>query len=218
MIRSVLNLAAPFWDDWFGGGGDDGGIPGFCPAEYSAEDCGISFPPIFGGGGWGGGGGGGGGSPRPPKPSPPLGGERLGIPASMKFPNPTLLSILIPSLPQCDFGPCVNIGNGFTPAVLGAVPCLANPVCAAIILGVTTVAVVAYVYVHYRPLEMSKGGTQNVVPSWAEGNQPLAGESASEMADRLCKAHYPPDGAGCGTGPTSERNRIRKWAHRKWGI
>ena len=49
--------------------------------------------------------------------------------------------------------------------------------------------------------EMSKGGTQNVVPSWAAGSRPLAGESASQMVDRLCKAQYPPDGAGCGSGP-----------------
>jgi hypothetical protein len=33
----------------------------------------------------------------------------------MKFPNPTLLSLLIPSLPQCDFGPCVDIQSDFYP-------------------------------------------------------------------------------------------------------
>jgi len=63
----------------------------------------------------------------------------------------------------------------------------------------------------------SKGGKQNIVPSWAEGQRPIAGESASEFANRVCRTHYPPSGAGCGTGPGSERNKIQRWAREKWG-
>jgi len=64
----------------------------------------------------------------------------------------------------------------------------------------------------------AKGGRQNIVPSWAEGARPLPGESASEFADRLCTQQYPPNGAGCGQGPGSERSKIRKWARDKFGI
>ncbi len=85
---------------------------------YADSHAECPFPP--GGGGCdfdvfcGGGGSGGGGGPRPPhRPSPPLSGERLGIPDYMKLPNPTLLSLLIPSLPQCEFGPCVDIASDF---------------------------------------------------------------------------------------------------------
>jgi hypothetical protein len=52
-------------------------------------------------------------------PSQPLGGERLGIPDYMKLPNPTLLGLLFPSMPQCDFGPCVAIGNDFLAGITG---------------------------------------------------------------------------------------------------
>jgi hypothetical protein len=61
-------------------------------------------------------------------------------------------------------------------------------------------------------------GKQNIVPSWAEGARPLPEESASDFADRLCKQQYPPDGAGCGTGPGSELSKIQKWARDKFGI
>ena len=98
-----LNLAdGDCTDDWF--------------ASSHAE---CPFPPGDGGGGGGGidigwgDGGGGGGTGGPPRPSPPLNGERLGIPANLKFPNATLLSLLIPSMPHCDFGPCVELPTDF---------------------------------------------------------------------------------------------------------
>lgn len=45
-----------------------------------------------------------------------------------------------------------------------------------------------------------------------------SGESASKFPDRVCKAQYPPDGAGCGTRQGSERNKIQKRARDKFGI
>ena len=108
-----------------------------------------------------------------------------------------------------EFGACGGIpGESFGPAVAvgGTVACQFLDPCGAIEDGLLVGGILLTGAA--ATWEMSKGGTQNVVPSWAAGSRPLAGESASQMADRLCKAQYPPDGAGCGTGPTSERNRI----------
>ena len=99
---------------------------------------------------------------------------------------------------------------------LGLPICVAQPEVCVIGLGILTAGVVGYEA--YQVYKMAKGGKQNIVPSWAEGAQPLAGESASQFADRLCKQHYPPDGSGCGTGPGSERSKIQKWARDKFGI
>jgi hypothetical protein len=65
-------------------------------------------------------------------------------------------------------------------------------------------------------LYFSKGGDQNILPSWAEGERPLPGESAKDFARRLSDAHhgakpYP-------TGPGSEFSKIKKWARDKFGI
>ena len=62
----------------------------------------------------------------------------------------------------------------------------------------------------------TKGGTQNVLPSWAEGQRPLPGESASGFAKRLCDQKYGP--GNYPTGPGSEYNKILKWARYKFGI
>jgi YD repeat-containing protein len=65
-------------------------------------------------------------------------------------------------------------------------------------------------------LYFAKGGKQNIVPSWAEGERPLPGESAKDFAKRLCDQRY---GAGnYDTGPTSEYSKIKKWAGDKFGI
>jgi RHS repeat-associated protein len=64
--------------------------------------------------------------------------------------------------------------------------------------------------------QFARWGTQNIVPSWAEGERPLPGESATDFAKRLCDARY---GAGkYPTGPGSEFSKIKKWARDKFGI
>jgi len=87
---------------------------------------------------------------------------------------------------------------------------LRNEVKTAIAAGMPVVAgVEAY-------LTYSKDGTQNIVPSWAEGEKPLPGETAVEFAKRLCDARH---GRGTyNTGPGSEFSKIKKWAAGKFGI
>jgi hypothetical protein len=98
---------------------------------------------------------------------------------------------------SCEFDTC---GTGASPfqagaaAIGGTIACQFLEPCGAIedsLLVLSTVGVVGYdIY------QMSKGGKQNgkqnIVPSWAEGSRPLPGESASEFAERLCKAQYRP--------------------------
>jgi RHS repeat-associated protein len=62
----------------------------------------------------------------------------------------------------------------------------------------------------------SKGGPRNILPSWAEGQRPNPGESASQFAKRLCDARYGP--GNYPAGPGSEYNLILKWARYKFGI
>lgn len=64
--------------------------------------------------------------------------------------------------------------------------------------------------------QFAKGGDQNILPSWAEGERPRPGESARDFAKRLCDAHF---GVGnYNTGPGSDFSKIKKWASRKFGI
>jgi hypothetical protein len=50
------------------------------------------------------------------------------------------------------------------------------------------------------------------IPSWAEGERPLIGESGKDFARRLLDDKY---GAGnYPTGPGSEFNKIKKWGDR----
>lgn len=50
------------------------------------------------------------------------------------------------------------------------------------------------------------------VPSWAQGERPLIGESGKDFAKRLLDDKY---GAGnYPTGPGSEFNKIKKWGDR----
>jgi hypothetical protein len=68
----------------------------------------------------------------------------------------------------------------------------------------------------YQNLTFSRGGKQNILPTWAEGERPLPGESARDFATRVCDKHY-----GIGnydTGPTSDHSQIKKWARDKFGI
>jgi RHS repeat-associated protein len=122
-----LNAAAP-WDDDGGGGG----IPGFCPAQYSFEDCGYGggggwFPPIPipGGGGGGGGGGTGGSTGSGSGPNtgglPPTGGETLGIPNGFPIGGLSMCQLmgLCPIGPDCEFGACTPIPSGYVTGVSG---------------------------------------------------------------------------------------------------
>ncbi|MGB6476516.1 MAG: hypothetical protein WBF04_20890 [Candidatus Sulfotelmatobacter sp.] len=139
-------------------------------------------------------------------------------------PMPTLGQSISSGLPgigpgcQTEFGaPCVPIANNIGPgaAVAGAVVCQITEPCG---LFEDIALLGALGWLVEQNLKMAKGGKQNIVPSWAEGARPNPGESASDLADRLCKQQYPPDGAGCGTGPGSERSKIQKWARDKFGI
>ncbi|HKV78500.1 MAG TPA: RHS repeat-associated core domain-containing protein [Candidatus Sulfotelmatobacter sp.] len=56
----------------------------------------------------------------------------------------------------------------------------------------------------------AKGGKQNIPPTWIT-DRPRPGESADDFARRVCAARYG-NVAGCGSGPGSEFNRIKKWA------
>jgi hypothetical protein len=44
--------------------------------------------------------------------SGPLQGETLGLPNSLKLPQPSLAGIVVPADAGCEFGSCVQIGNG----------------------------------------------------------------------------------------------------------
>jgi len=63
----------------------------------------------------------------------------------------------------------------------------------------TTIGVIGYYY-----------GRENIPPSWVT-DRPRPGESADEFARRVCTARYG-NVAGCGRGPGSEFNKIKKWA------
>lgn len=135
-----------------------------CDIGFIAPDgypgCLIGPFPVFLPVGWGGGGGGGGGNPVPGNPNPPNGGgthgpwpgnQTTGLP---RIPNqPLSLGDLLGLNPNgpCDFGVCAPIGNGFAPAAaVGAFACLADPVCAAVAVGVTVVVTGIEVYKIYR--------------------------------------------------------------------
>jgi RHS repeat-associated protein len=124
----------------------------------------------------------------------------------------------IPLGNNCEFGICSpGGGNSFGPAAAaaGTIVCEIAEPCGAI-EDVALLGVLAWE--SWQLYKFSKGGKQNIVPSWAEGARPNPGESASDFANRLCTQQYPPNGAGCGTGPGSERSKIQKWARDKFGI
>ena len=115
-----LGLNVRFWD-YDGGGGGAGGV---CPAEYSAEQCGMGGGgidiPIGGGGGGGGGASGGGTGGSAPSTTntgsrPPLTGETLGIPNGLSMGSLNLCQImgLCPIGAGCEFGTCTPIGDSF---------------------------------------------------------------------------------------------------------
>jgi hypothetical protein len=162
-----------------------------------------------------------------PRPSTTAGwdgnfGESLGIPTTIPQGNLGLgIALGLPSQ-GCEFGGCVGGLGAFGPGVglagVGSIACQFLEPCGVIEDVALGVGILGGAVGIADIIHLSRGGKQNIVPSWAAGSRPLSGESASQFADRLCQAQYPPDGAGCGTGPGSERNKIRKWARDKFGI
>jgi hypothetical protein len=138
-------------------------------AEY--DFCGDG---PFGGYGSGGGGDGGGGtaSGTPPGSSPSQGrgrvwtdNETLGLPRGLNL-RPATFADLLGLSPgtQCDFGFCRPVGNGLTGVEeIGAVACLADPLCAAVAIGVTVAVVGIELYkLHHQ--------TQTQAPSIPSGD------------------------------------------------
>ena len=196
--------------------GEDGAGSSWCwgPGDFPI------FVPVCpdgcGGGGGGGGhhGGGGGGGGQQPPPQQPINfpNETNGLPNG--FPtNPWgIWGAIIPTANCGDLGPCPTIGNGFRAAVAtlgGTIICQIAEPCGAIqdilIAGGLVVDAGLLGYLYY-----SKGGKQNIPPSWVT-DRPSPGETADQFARRVCKGHYG-SVAGCGSGPGSDFNKIRKWA------
>ena len=61
----------------------------------------------------------------------------------------------------------------------------------------------------------SKGGTQNIRPTWAEGYWPQTGETGSEFAKRVCDDVFGP--GNYNTGPGGPLNILKKWFRDKFG-
>ena len=125
-----------------------------------------------------------------------------------------------------------GFGEGL-PGVIGTAGtiCLFVPVCGEVEIGTAgTVIIVSGVIaaggaiihegvkdgiIPIPNIHLAKGGeSNNPLPTWVR-DRPRPGESADDFARRVCRAQYPPDGAGCFKGAGSEFNRIRKWA-RRW--
>jgi len=141
VVNDPVNLTDPLglWEDC--------GDPGFADSHAQCAE----LPGPWGGGiwiviggGWGGGGGGSGGGGGGGIGGSIPNGESLGIPTGLKVKFPGLWGTLLPIDPQCEFGPCVPIGNGFGAqvVVVGGVACLSNPACVTLV--VITVAAVYY--------------------------------------------------------------------------
>lgn len=52
------------------------------------------------------------------------------------------------------------------------------------------------------------------IPSWAEGEKPRPGENGKDFARRLCDEKYGP--GKYGMGPSSEYNKLKKYADRHY--
>ena len=72
---------------------------------------------------------------------PLVGGERLGIPNWLPFPQGNIWGALLPVDPSCEFGPCVPIGNRLAPAVAAIGACAINPACRAAVTALITATV-----------------------------------------------------------------------------
>lgn len=111
------------------------------------------------------------------------------------------------------------LGNGLVPVAAGVGICIILEPCGAsvgtvVAIGAAAVGIASAAYLGYQ--YFAKGGPQNIVPSWAEGERPLPGETAADFAKRLCDQRYGP--GNYNRGPASEYSKIKKWASRKFGI
>ncbi len=79
-----------------------------------------------------------------------MGGETLGFPKWMPFPQGNIWGALLPIDPSCEFGPCVPIGNGVAPAVAAIGACASNPACVTAVMTLMT-ATLMYLQ-HILPL------------------------------------------------------------------
>ena len=125
----------------------------------------------------------------------PLPGAGIAPAPGISFPKPSNAGAVALPFLVCQLAePC---GGFVDTAIIGA----------ALITGAAILGYDAYV-------SLSKGGDQNIVPTWAEGQRPMPGESGKEFAKRLCDARYGP--GNYPTGPGSEFNKLKKWgnAHR----
>jgi RHS repeat-associated protein len=200
-----------------GGGGDCptgdpfcGGDPCFWgPAPWV---CGVPCAFIDCGGGWGGGGWAGPPVPAPQAPTAPAGGYGAGIdpygtwdeslPAGVQvFPSP------FPGLSGTGASGC-TYGSGSCGGIIFG---LQDPIDLAWEVP-TAWEILQELGRLLWPIILAKGGaSNNPLPSWVN-DRPRPGETADDFARRVCQAKYPPNGAGCGSGPGSEYNKIRKWA------
>jgi len=188
------------WGFDCGGVGGGGGCMGFTDgAGYPGENCGpfTVYLPVGPGGG---GGGGGGSAPRSPSPPPGGGGSHGPWPGNETTGLPQLptqavglgdLLGLNPNGP-CDFGVCVPIGNNIAPAAVAAVPCLLDPVCAAVVVGVTVVVTGIELYkLHHHTQTKTKPGPEideacELFASKFDGKETECMYHCSEMNLQLC--------------------------------
>ncbi|MGH9352417.1 MAG: RHS repeat-associated core domain-containing protein, partial [Terriglobia bacterium] len=198
------SIGDPCTDPTFADSNAECGTPGGTGSCFFDPDCGpFGLGGLFSTGGGGGGSAAGTGSTASSAITTPLTGPEIGGPPGFESTAQVIAQIGVYASPwEIDVLSICALSPGCQDALAGAVA-----------------GVIVYKGVQEGiKIYQAKGGKQNIVPSWAAGARPFPGESASEFANRLCKQQYPPDGAGCGNGPGSERNKIRKWAHDKFGI
>ena len=150
-----------------------------------------------------------------------LGGNSISgkcfLPGACPSLNVPSIGSLLPHIPGpgCDFGLC---GNNLTPVLAGVggrviggtllcqilEPCGVVEDVAVVIASVALLASLVH--------EFSKGGKQNIRPSWAEPfGLPAPGESGKDYATRVCREAK----RDCGSGPGSDFEKLKKWADRR---
>ena len=126
------------------------------------------------------------------------------------------------------FGLCGNGsgGGGFSPFMSAAITTVAvgggpeDPVADIAAGGIIIGGGIYLVYEHFHQPTMPtiwdarQSGKERAddIPSWAQGQKPLPGESGKDYADRLLKDKYGP--GNYPTGPGSEQNKLKKYGDR----